>query len=210
LACLASQGFQSVKYFRFKSKDTPGLKDSKSVFLQFTTADLPGEVKIGCLFFRVKQYIPMPLRFYKCNRYGHVASHCRCELSCSICGGEHKYGECSAAAPKSPNCGGSHSADDKICPRYQRETAILKLKKVAKLSYADACKAHKTASNPPVPNIAAQSAFPAFQNRRWIVLMQDLLLVPIRFRMHPVSHWIKKSSLLLSKLIFPASCLATQ
>jgi len=47
-----------------------------------------------------------------------------------------------------------------ICPSYQRETAKLKLKTVAKLSYADACTAHKTSSNPPVPNITSQSAFP--------------------------------------------------
>jgi len=160
LACLATHGVKSVKRFRFKSKDSPELKDSTSVFLQFTTADLPGEVKLGYLFFRVKQYIPRPLRCYKYNRCGHVASHCRGKLRCSICGGDYKYSECSAAAPKSPNCGGSHSANDKICPRYQRVTAILKLKTVAKLSYADACKAHNSSRSPPVPNLASQSAFP--------------------------------------------------
>jgi len=73
------------------------LKDSKTVFVQFTTADLPGEVKVGYLFFRVKQYVPRLLRCFKCNRYGHVAGHCRGKLRCSICGGEHKYSDCSAA-----------------------------------------------------------------------------------------------------------------
>ena len=57
-----------------------------------------------------------------------MANHCRGKLRCSICSGEHKYSECSTAAPKCPNCGGSHSANEKICPRYQRETEILKLK----------------------------------------------------------------------------------
>jgi len=128
LACLATHGVQSVKRFRFKSKHSPELKNSTCVFLQFTAADLPGEVKLGYFFFRVKQYIPRPLRCYKFNRCGHVASHCRGKLRCSICGGDYKYSECSAAAPKCPNCGGSHSANDKICPRYQRVTAILKTK----------------------------------------------------------------------------------
>jgi len=50
-ACLASQGVNFVKRLRFKSSDSSTLKDSKSVFLQFTTGDLPGEVKIGYLFF---------------------------------------------------------------------------------------------------------------------------------------------------------------
>jgi len=101
VACLASQGVKFVTCFRFKSSDSSELKDSKSVFLQFTTADLPGEVKIGYLFFRVKQYVPRPLRSFKCNRYGHVAGHCRGKLRCSICGGEHKYSECSAASQMS-------------------------------------------------------------------------------------------------------------
>jgi len=51
-----------VKRFRFKSGDSSELKNSKSVFLQFTTADLPGELKIGYLFFRMKQYVLRPLR----------------------------------------------------------------------------------------------------------------------------------------------------
>jgi len=75
LACLASQGVKFVKRFRFKSSDSSELKDSKYVFLQFFTADLPGEVKIGYLFFRVKQYVPRPLQCFNCNRYGHVAGH---------------------------------------------------------------------------------------------------------------------------------------
>ena len=49
VACLASQGVKFVKRFRFKSSDFSELKDSKSIFLQFTTANLPGEVKIGYL-----------------------------------------------------------------------------------------------------------------------------------------------------------------
>ena len=160
VACLASQGVKFVKRFCFKRSDSSELKDSRSVFLKFTTADLPGEVKIGYLFFRVKQYVPKPLRCFKCNRYGHVAGHCRGKPRVSICGGEHKYNECSAAAPKCPNCGGDHSANDKICPRYKRETEILQLKIEVKLSYADACKAHRIARSPPVPNMVSQSAFP--------------------------------------------------
>jgi len=82
--CLASQGVKFAKRFHFKSSDSSERKDSKSVFLQFTTADLPGEVKIGYLFFRSKQYVPRTLRCFKCNHYGHVTGHCRGELRCSI------------------------------------------------------------------------------------------------------------------------------
>ena len=47
------------------------------MFLQFSTADLPAEVKLGYLLFRVKQFILEPLHCFKCNRFGHIASHCR-------------------------------------------------------------------------------------------------------------------------------------
>jgi len=114
LACLAGQGVQSVRRFRYKGKDSSEMTESKSVFLQFTTADLPSEVKLGYMLLHVKQYIPRPLRCFKCNRYGHVANHCRGKLRCSICSGEHKYSECSAAAPKCPNCGGSHSVNENL------------------------------------------------------------------------------------------------
>ena len=74
LACLAGQGVQSVRRFRYKGKDSSEMTESKSVFLQFTTADLPSEVKLGYMLLHVKQYIPRPLRCFKCNRYGHVAT----------------------------------------------------------------------------------------------------------------------------------------
>ena len=83
LACLAGQGVQSVRRFRYKSKDSSEMTESKPVFLQFTTADLPSEVKLGYMLFRVKQYIPRPFRCFKCNRYGHIANHCRGKLRCS-------------------------------------------------------------------------------------------------------------------------------
>jgi len=114
LACLAGQGVQSVRRFRYKSKDSSEMNRVQISISAVTSADLPSEVKLGCMLFRVKQYIPRPLRCFKCNRYGHVAKHCRGRLRCSICSGEHKYSECSAAAPKCPNCGGSHSAHENL------------------------------------------------------------------------------------------------
>jgi len=59
-----------VKFFRSESSDSSELKDSKSVFLQFTSADLPGEVKIGYLIFRVKQYVLRPLRCFNVTAMG--------------------------------------------------------------------------------------------------------------------------------------------
>ena len=157
---LAAQKVTFVKHFRFKCKESSEFRDTKSVFLQFSTADLSAEVKLGYLLFRVKQFIPKPLRCFKCNRFGHVASHCRGRERCSNCVGEHKYSECTADTAKCPNCRGNHFANDKICPRYQRETETLKLKTKSKLSYADACKEFIKSRDIPVPNLKSKSDFP--------------------------------------------------
>jgi len=97
-----------VKRIRFKSSDSSELKDSKSVFSQFTTADLPGEVKIGYLFFRVDHYgvlsvtaMGMSLVIAKvtCAAQFAVANMCIASAALLL---------------KCPNCGGGHSANDKI------------------------------------------------------------------------------------------------
>jgi len=90
------------------------MTESNSVFLQFTNTDLSSKVKVGYMLLRVKQYIPRPLMCFKYNSYGHVANHCRRKLRCSICHGKQKYSECIVVAPKCPNCGGSHSANENL------------------------------------------------------------------------------------------------
>jgi len=157
VACLASQGVKFVKRFRFKSSDSSELKDSKSVLLQFYTADLPGEVKIGYLFFRVKRYVPRPSRCSSATAMG--MSLVIAEVNCTAQFAVANISIASAALLlKYPSCRGGHSANDKICPRYKRETEILKLK-TEKLSYADACKAQNCQKSS-VPNMVSQSTFP--------------------------------------------------
>ena len=41
---------------------------------------------------------------------------------------------------KCPNCAGEHSASDKSCPRFTKESVVLKIKHTQKLTYAEACK----------------------------------------------------------------------
>jgi len=43
---------------------------------------------------------------------------------------------------KYPNCAGKHSASDKICPRFAKESVVLKIKHTQNLTYAEACKQH--------------------------------------------------------------------
>ena len=141
---------QKVNYIkRFKNKDS---SFSTTVFLQFASPQLPADVRVGYLLFKVKSYIPKPLRCFNCNRVGHVASNCRGKQRFSTCGGEHVWKECSATVKKCPNCAGEHSASDKIFPRYTKESVVLKIKHTQNLTYAEACKQYTksqfSSSNP--------------------------------------------------------------
>lgn len=65
--------------------------DQVTVMLEFQEPVLPpGRVKVGCMRFPVRPYVPPPLRCYKCQRYGHVAAVCKGKQRCPKCGGEHR------------------------------------------------------------------------------------------------------------------------
>ena len=148
---LDSLKFQKIRYvkrFQFKSKDsenTNEMRNSTTVLLHFTCSDLPEKVDIGYMFFKTQIYILKPLRCFKCNCFGHVASKCKNTDRCSRCGGEHTWKTCENNQ-KWVNCGGNHSAASKICPNYVKEAEIIKVKVTNKISYAEACKQVKNAS----------------------------------------------------------------
>ena len=89
----------------------------------------------------VREYIPPPLRCFKCQRFGHVAGQCRGKLRCAKCGGEHEYGKCGKDdVLKCCNCGGQHSAVYGGCEKQREAKEVQKIKVTYKVSYADAIK----------------------------------------------------------------------
>jgi len=116
-----------VKRFKCKHREHNVMRDSSTVPLHFIKSELPAEIKIGYLNFKTKEDIPKPTRFFKCNRFGHVASHCKGKERCSKCDEEHSWTTCTAIENKCPNCRGNHSANDRSCPRYKCEEKVLKI-----------------------------------------------------------------------------------
>ena len=92
--------------------------------------------------YQVREYIPPPLRCYKCQKYGHVAAVCRGKARCGKCGGEdHEYGKCKQGVKvKCCNCGGEHSAAYKGCEAHKRAAEVQRVEVEEKVTYAEAIK----------------------------------------------------------------------
>lgn len=129
-------GIRRLQAFRDGEK-----KDSPSVLLEFKDEVLPEKVMVGYMSFRVRAYVPPPIRCFKCQRYGHIASVCKGKQRCGRCGGEHAYGECgSNSTIKCCNCGGDHTAAYGGCIRRKQAVEIQQVRTEQKVTYAEAVK----------------------------------------------------------------------
>lgn len=114
--------------------------DSLSVLLVFEKI-MPTEVQMGWIKYKVREYIPQPLRCFKCQRMGHTAQQCKWKQRCAKCGGEHDYGKCNKDAKlKCCNCGGEHSAAYAGCVVQKQAKEVQRYKVMNKVTYAEALK----------------------------------------------------------------------
>ena len=93
------------------ANSTPERTPMKTVVLTFSKSSLPPQVQLCFQVFKVKQYIPPPIRCFKCQRFGHPATGCRHKERCVRCGDSHSFDRCPQKVTlKCINCGGPHSA----------------------------------------------------------------------------------------------------
>ncbi|KAK7880345.1 hypothetical protein WMY93_033019 [Mugilogobius chulae] len=89
--------------------------------------------------YSVREYVPRPLRCFKCQRFGHLAQYCKGKRRCARCGDDHDYEECEKAKPpRCCNCGGGHSVAYGGCEVMRREVRVQQVRVQNKLSYAEA------------------------------------------------------------------------
>ena len=103
--------------------------ESLSILLCFKK-ELPSRVQLGYIMsYSVREHMPPPIRCFKCQRFGHVASQCRGKIRCAKCGGEHEYDKCDKdAVLKCCNCGGNHSAAYGGCEKQKEAREVQKVK----------------------------------------------------------------------------------
>ncbi|GFX16064.1 kinesin-like protein KIF2A [Trichonephila clavipes] len=136
---LASQGVEAVK--RITS-----IKDGKTItsplfILTFSKHTLPENILIGYLNIKIRPYIPNPLRCFGCQSYGHGTASCRSVATCNKCSStEHASEACMTDRRKCANCKGEHAVYSKICPKWQQEKEIQRIKVLENISYSEAKK----------------------------------------------------------------------
>ena len=79
---------------------------------------------------KVEQFIPNPLSYYKCVKYGHHQDKCNGKSVCGKCA--HKDPDYSIEECKNThrcaNCGGNHPVYSEKCEKWKREREILSMK----------------------------------------------------------------------------------
>lgn len=122
---------------------SPSPEPTDTLILTFNSSELPNRITIRTgLMERVRLYIPLPRRCYKCQKYGHSGMKCRKEIPvCVRCGEDMEEGH-------SPNncqlpircchCNEGHQVSSRSCPKYIFEKEVLEVKTREHLTFKEA------------------------------------------------------------------------
>lgn len=149
---LKDQNENIIEIKRFKRRDdnTKALtnEDSGLYLLTFNCPELPERVHIGYNSVQIRDYIPNPVRCFKCFAFGHVADNCSSQTKlCPHCSGmEHtetnesgKRELCSRPA-KCVNCKEAHNSLYRKCEVFKKEFTIQKIRITQKKTMFEARK----------------------------------------------------------------------
>ena len=103
---------------------------TNTYILTFNKPHTLKKVNIGYGPERIEQYIPAPLKCFKCQKYGHHREACRGRETCAKCGEKDPdhMEEDSLKEIRCPNCQQDHTAYSKYCNVYKKEKEILEVK----------------------------------------------------------------------------------
>ncbi|GBN39675.1 hypothetical protein AVEN_257313-1 [Araneus ventricosus] len=106
---------------------------TQHVVLTFQTPVLPKSIKAGYINYKLRPYIPNPLRCFKCQRYGHFQQSCR--GTDHVCGKCAEFGNeinaCTSDTFKCRDFSDLHAASSKSCPTwiFEKEVIAVKIKR---------------------------------------------------------------------------------
>ena len=100
---------------------------STTLYFTFNKPSLLDRIRCGFFNVRVRQYVPNPLRCFKCQRFGHTQEQCMSQaisVSCS----EKAHSPPCQSSPHCINCDGPHVSNSRDCPKFQMEREIQKIR----------------------------------------------------------------------------------
>ncbi|KAG7166423.1 Nucleic-acid-binding protein from mobile element jockey-like 9 [Homarus americanus] len=137
---------------------------------------VPEEVDLGNWgTYKLRPFVPEPLRCYKCQEFGHHQSRCHKKVRCGICNQSHKTEMCiqkhkegTTTTAKCPNCGKKHHAWSTSCPE-RRERIKVAMAKIQPQNTTEASQStfvwgqqrQKTVNPAPAPPQLSEDFFPA-------------------------------------------------
>ena len=133
---------------------------TNTLILTFNSPKIPDSLKICYLNIPVTQYVPNPLRCYKCQRFGHVTSKCKHNETCAKCSETGHKDESCTKAFKCINCGESHAAYSKKCAIFKREFDIQSIRVSRNISFFEARKVYQQTHGQKVVNYAGAVSVP--------------------------------------------------
>ena len=125
-----------VEIYKIKKFVDGSLIPTSLHILSFNLFEIPKEVKVGFLNFKVDPYVPAPIQCKTCFSLGHTKNYCKNQITCEVC---------SAAAHDTPcekvecvNCKHPHRANNKKCPAIKKRQEIIKIKTIKNISFKEA------------------------------------------------------------------------
>ena len=102
-----------------------------------TSPEYREKIEIGYTMEKVEQYIPNPLRCYKCQKYGHHENNCRGREVCRKCGQQDPdhHSDRYDLPYKYANCGGDHPVYARSCDSWKLEKEIMGVKHKNNIPY---------------------------------------------------------------------------
>ena len=137
---LKNQKVTNIKRMRKKGVNGESY-ETGLYFLTFSVRELPGDIKVGYDIVEVRQYVPEPMRCFRCLKFGHTQQNCRREEEeGKVCGNcsEKTHTEVNERCTKQPkcvNCGQEHASFAKSCAVYLMEKEIAHIKVTKRTTY---------------------------------------------------------------------------
>ena len=124
-----------VEVHRIVSKRDGKEIKTNTLILTFNLPKIPSPLKICYLNVPVTEYVPNPMRCYKCQTFGHTSNKCKKSEICARCSETGHYDKTCNKEFKCINCKENHAAYSKKCPIYKKEYDIQNIR--VNLSYTD-------------------------------------------------------------------------